>query len=122
MEDTAVAVLARTILAMGIVVGLIYAAAFGFRRWQGFSLLRVAGGAPRRLRVLETVRLGPDAGVHLVSVDGRTLLIGSGRGHVPVVLEEMDLGENARVVGTGDRRPFVAHLQGAGHAGKDETE
>lgn len=56
------------LVALGVGVGVLYA----LRRY----LAGVQKAPGRRLRVLETVRLGPKSALVLVEVDGSTLLIG----------------------------------------------
>ncbi|GEM_PF-6260512 len=73
--------LLRAAAALAIVAGLIYLAGYLLKRAQAAGLIRAAAGQ-RRIRLLETARLGPDSYIHLVQVDGRTVLVATGRGGV----------------------------------------
>ncbi len=75
--------LLRAAAALAIVAGLIYFAGRLLRRAQAAGLIRAAAGE-RRIRVLETARLGPDSYIHLVQVDGLAVLVATGRGGVAV--------------------------------------
>jgi hypothetical protein len=48
--------------------------------WWWLGRRARSGPAPRRLRVLERIRLGEGAGAQLVEVDGLRLLVGTGPG------------------------------------------
>ena len=63
--------LVRILLSLLVVVGLILAAAWLARRG---GLLRQ--GTHRRIRILDSQRLGARASVALIQVDGREILIG----------------------------------------------
>lgn len=59
-------------LGLVVAIGAALAALYMLRRY----LVRVQQGPGRRLRVIETIRLGPKSALFLVELDGRGLLIG----------------------------------------------
>lgn len=63
----------RTLVSLGIVVGLGVAAAYAIRRW-GPRLSRIQG---KQIRVIETTALGPKKALHIVEVGRQRFLIGS---------------------------------------------
>ena len=63
----------RTLVSLGIVVGLGVAAAVAIRRW-GPRLSRIQG---KQIRVIETTALGPKKALHIVEVGQQRFLIGS---------------------------------------------
>lgn len=73
--------LLRAAAALTIVTGLIYLSGHLLRRAQAAGLIRGAVSG-RRIRLLESARLGPDSYLHLVHVDDRTVLVVTGRGGV----------------------------------------
>jgi len=68
LGDMAINVGVGLIVAIGAAVGALYL----MRRY----LVTVQRGPGRRLRVIETIRLGPKSALFLVELDGRGLLIG----------------------------------------------
>jgi flagellar biosynthetic protein FliO len=66
--------LARMLVSLALVVGLIYLTAW-LARMRGTLAQSPAG---YRLRVIETVALGPNRGLHLVAVGRTVLLLGAG--------------------------------------------
>ena len=75
--------LLRAIAALTVVSGLIYLAGHLLKKAQAAGLIRAAAGG-RRIKSLETARLGPDSYIHLVQVDDRTVLVATSRGGVAV--------------------------------------
>ena len=75
--------LIRAIAALAVVVGLIYLSGHLLKKAQAAGLIRAAASG-RRIKSLETARLGPDSYLHLVQVDDRTVLVATGRGGVAV--------------------------------------
>ena len=75
--------LIRAIAALVVVSGLIYLAGHLLKKAQAAGLIRAAAGG-RRIKSLETARLGPDSYIHLVQVDDRTVLVATSRGGVAV--------------------------------------
>lgn len=74
----------RTLAAFAITLGLFFAAVWGFRRFAPDLMKRFQGqpgAARRRLSVVETLVLGPQQRLVLVSLDGaeRLVLIGGGQ-------------------------------------------
>jgi len=83
MERSMAELLLRATAALAVVAGLIYILGYLLKRAQAAGLIRAAAGA-RRIRPIETARLGPDSYLHLVQVDDRTVLVATGRGGVAV--------------------------------------
>ena len=75
--------LLRAIAALTVVVGLIYLSGHLLKKAQVAGLIRTAASG-RRIKSLETARLGPDSYIHLVQVDDRTVLVATSRGGVAV--------------------------------------
>lgn len=75
--------LLRAIAALTLVVGLIYLSGYLLKKAQAAGLIRAAANG-RRIKSLETARLGPDSYIHLVQVDDRTVLVATSRGGVAV--------------------------------------
>ena len=75
--------LIRAIAALTVVSGLIYLSGHLLKKAQAAGLIRAAAGG-RRIKSLETARLGPDSYIHLVQVDDRTVLVATSRGGVAV--------------------------------------
>ena len=75
--------LLRAIAALTLVVGLICLSGYLLKKAQAAGLIRAAAGG-RRIKSLETARLGPDSYIHLVQVDDRTVLVATSRGGVAV--------------------------------------
>jgi len=69
-DDDLTAPLAR------VVVGLVLALGVGAAALAGYKRFTATHGGTRRMRLIETLRLGPKATLFLVELDGRTLLIG----------------------------------------------
>ena len=88
--------LIRAIAALVVVSGLIYLSGHLLKKAQAAGLIRVAASG-RRMRLLETARLGPDSYLHLVQVDDRTVLVAMGRGGVAVSATEADAPPDADV-------------------------
>ncbi len=83
MERSMAELLLRAAAALTIVAGLIYLSGHLFRKAQAAGLIRAAASG-RRIKLLETARLGPDSYLHLVHVDGRIVLVATNRGGVAV--------------------------------------
>ena len=64
--------LLRATAALAIVSGLIYLSGHLLKKAQAAGLIRAVAGE-RRIKLLETARLGPDSYLHLVQVDDRTV-------------------------------------------------
>ncbi len=75
--------LLRAIAALTVVSGLIYLSGHLLKKAQAAGLIRAAASG-RRIKSLETARLGPDSYIHLVQVDDRTVLVATSRGGVAV--------------------------------------
>lgn len=75
--------LLRATAALAVVSGLIYLSGHLLKKAQAAGLIRAAAGE-RRIKLLETARLGPDSYLHLVQVDDATVLVATGRGGVAV--------------------------------------
>ncbi len=73
--------LLRAVAALTIVAGLICLSGHLLRKAQVAGLIRAAASG-RRIKVLESARLGPDSYLHLVHIDDRTVLVATGRGGV----------------------------------------
>lgn len=71
----------RAAAALTVVAGFIYLSGHLLRKAQAAGLIRAQAGG-RRIKLLETARLGPDSYLHLLEVDGRTVLVATGRGGV----------------------------------------
>jgi hypothetical protein len=67
-------------------IGLVIALGVGIAALAGYKRLALPQTGGRRMRLIETLRLGPKAAIFLVEVDGRTLLIGQ-QGDTLAVLE-----------------------------------
>lgn len=76
--------LLRTAFALALVAGLIYLVAWLFKKGRASGLIRTTG-PERHIHVVESARLGADSYLHLVKVDGRTALIGVGRGVMSII-------------------------------------
>ncbi|KAA3648375.1 MAG: flagellar biosynthetic protein FliO [Chloroflexi bacterium] len=61
------------IIKLILVLGLIYGSLYLLRRWQGNTLAR----PDKQVRLLESTRLSPRQGLHLVQAGTRVLLIGA---------------------------------------------
>jgi len=72
---------ARMIAALAVTLGLIGLAAFAARKWAPGALERLKSGAPKRLRVVESLVLDPARRLVLVRFDDeeRLILLGEGR-------------------------------------------
>ena len=81
-DDDSGASLGRVGIGLAIALGVGIAALAGYKR----LVLPHAAGGGRRMRLIETLRLGPKAAVFLVEVDGRALMIGQ-QGETLAVLE-----------------------------------
>jgi hypothetical protein len=57
-------------------VGLVIALGVGVAALAAYKRMVLTPAAGRRMRLVETLRLGPKIAIFLVEVDGRTLLIG----------------------------------------------
>lgn len=75
--------LLRMLAAFGITMGLFFACVWGFRRFAPDVIKKLQGKAPsaRRLSIVETLILGPQQRLVLVSLDGaeRLVLLGGGQ-------------------------------------------
>ena len=78
--------IARVMVAFVLVAGLAIALAAAFKRWGWGLTPKTAAGS--RIQVLEIRRLTPKIALFLVSVDGRTLLLGQQGDNVTVLLSE----------------------------------
>lgn len=65
----------------GVVIGLLYLSLAVLKRWQ------TGGARQRRLETLETLRLSPRQTVHLIRIDGRTLLVGASDAQINLLTE-----------------------------------
>jgi flagellar biogenesis protein FliO len=52
-----------------------------------FRLPRLSGGGPRRLESLERLSLGPQHALHLIQIDGRTILVATAPTSFQIVCE-----------------------------------
>lgn len=84
--------LLRAAFALAVVAGLIYFVAWLLKKGRASGLIGMAG-LQRHIHVVESARLGPDSYLHLVKVDGKTALIGVGRGAMSIVRWPHDSGE-----------------------------
>lgn len=75
--------LLRMLAAFGITMGLFFACVWGFRRFAPDLIKKLQGKAQttRRLNIVETLVLGPQQRLVLVSLDGaeRLVLLGGGQ-------------------------------------------
>ena len=75
--------LIRMLAAFGVTMGLFFGAVWGFRKFAPDVIGRLKGGVQtsRRLSVVETLVLGPQQRLVLVSLDGveRLVLLGGGQ-------------------------------------------
>lgn len=73
----------RAVLALAVTLGLIGLAAFAARRYapELMARLQTRGGKERRLKVIETLVVGPTHRVVLIQVDDdeRLIMLGEGR-------------------------------------------
>ena len=76
------------VIKLSLVLGLIYGSLYLLKRWQGTSLAR----PNKQVRLLETTRLTPRQGLHLVQAGDRVLLIGATDNHL-TTLAEIDQNE-----------------------------
>jgi flagellar biogenesis protein FliO len=92
----------RYALALGVVALMLAACAVAGRMLRG-----APQRASRRLTLLETLALGPQSALHLVRVDARDVLVGSGAGLVVELVDRVEaaVGEVQLVV-EGDDRPL----------------
>jgi flagellar biogenesis protein FliO len=84
---------------LALLLALACAGLFAFRRYfpqLPMSLkMPLKAGAPRRLTLVESMRLGPKASLYLVQMDGRTLLLGQSGDRITVVVNDSaDGGRN----------------------------
>lgn len=96
MQESTGQLLLRTGGALVVVIGLIYFTAYLGRRAQAAGLIR-ASARRRRIMVVDTARIGPDAYLHLVEVDGRTVLVAVNRGCVAFAPGDHSAGEDSCV-------------------------
>lgn len=84
-EDSTVGAVFSTILKLGVVAGLMYGSLLALKVIAGKKPLvhRSAG----KMKLMDTVQLSPNSSVHLVKVDGKTLLIGCATGQVNLLQE-----------------------------------
>jgi flagellar biogenesis protein FliO len=86
---------------LAVLVGLACAGLFVLRRYfpqlpMGLKM-PLKAGAPRKLTLVESMRLGPKASLYLVQLEGRTLLLGQSGDSITVVANGgADDGSNAR--------------------------
>ena len=67
-------------------IGLVIALGVGIAALVAYKRMVLTPAASRRMRLVETLRLGPKVAIFLVEVDGRTLLIGQ-QGETLAVLD-----------------------------------
>jgi flagellar biogenesis protein FliO len=84
MEESMAKLLLRAAFALAVVAGLIYLVAWLLKKGRLSGLIKMAG-PERRIHVVESARLGADTYLHLVDVDGKTALIGVGRGAMSII-------------------------------------
>jgi flagellar biosynthetic protein FliO len=102
-SDSLLGLGAQMFLRAGVVIGLLYLSLAVLKRWQ-------AGGARhRRLETLETLRLSPRQAVHLIRIDGRTLLVGASDAQINL-LAQVDSAADMAPTNT----PFEEFLDKAG--------
>ena len=72
--------LLELLLKLGFVVALVYLSAWAWRRWGGkpSALPWVPPQTETPVRVVQVQRLTPQHAVHVLDVDGRRLLVGTG--------------------------------------------
>ncbi len=81
--DSLVGLTAQMFAKTALVLGLMFLALAGLKRWQ------VSGAQTRQLAIVETLRLSPRQALHLVRVGERVLLVGASDTQVSL-LTEMD--------------------------------
>lgn len=85
---------ARTLLALGLVVGLIFALRFVLKRLGGPAALRAAGP----VEILLRANLSAKERIYLVRMGGRLLLLGSGAGGLTTLCDVREQEEAARLI------------------------
>ncbi len=86
---SALGLMARTLGALCLIVGLIFAASWSLRRFGGARFGQTVFGAPQ-LSVLSSVSLGDKRSLAVVSFGGRTLLVGSTAQTITLLAEDED--------------------------------
>lgn len=107
--------LLRAALALAAVAGLIYLVAWLLKKARASGMIKVSG-PERRIRLIETARLGADSYLHLAEVDGKIALIGVGRGGISIVQWPRGSGQE----GTGDMPDGDGGLSAALYGQTDE--
>lgn len=108
-------VLLRTLASLALVLGLITGLAWLTKVKGGMGITTTADS---RLRILESLTLGPGRTVYLVAVGSRVLLLGSD-GHRLTTLSELqpdEVGFDPSAVSDLDGRSFLARFREAGGA------
>jgi flagellar biogenesis protein FliO len=77
---------------LGVAWGGLVLAKRTLPRWALTRRLGLAAGAPRRLRLVETMRLGPRASLYLVQLDQKTLLLAQSGDRITVAATDPDAG------------------------------
>ncbi|MEK7439843.1 MAG: flagellar biosynthetic protein FliO [Chloroflexota bacterium] len=80
-SDSLLGLSAQMFLRAGVVIGLLYLSLALLKRWQ------TGGARQRRLETLETLRLSPRQALHLIRLDGRTLLVGASDAQINLLTE-----------------------------------
>lgn len=88
----ALGLMARTLGALCLIVGLIFAASWGLRRFGG-ARFGQTGARASQLSVLSSVSLGDKRSLAVVKFGGRVLLIGSTGQAITLLAEDEDEGE-----------------------------
>ena len=67
----------QPLMSVGLVLSLLAVALFVLKKRgaASFHLPRLGGGGPKRLESLERLALGPQHSLHLIRLDGRSILV-----------------------------------------------
>lgn len=103
-EDDSAALLAR------VAAGLVLALGVGGVALAGYKRLVAPQVAARRLRLLQTLRLGAKASLHLVELDGATLLIGQNGEALSLIVGQTGVAQ-AAAAGRSDESPGVPNAR-----------
>jgi flagellar protein FliO/FliZ len=102
LPTSGIANMGQVTVALVIVLALIFAAAWGMRRFKVFH-----GSGQAALQVVQGINLGPKERAVLINVQGRKLLLGVAPGCVNLLLE---LPADANTDPSGEAAPITANV------------